>query len=588
MAITARDKHELEELFSELQPRHGGAKEDYFALLYLRRKFNVRPEEVAHQVAFGNTDYGVDAYYLDRPAKNLYLYQFKWSESHNLFKESMDRLISSGFPLIFGDSLGSRNQNDYLRFLKADLDEHREIIDRVYVHFVFKGDLDAAERSEGLAQRREDLENKIHLVHSFFGGRSVDLQVDFVSDRRLAPPSADKQVHKLPFSGDRVLSHENRALFIGLVPLLDLHRIHKSLGQKFFDRNIRSALSPENAPNRKLREAFIRMLLKEELSPEVFTFNHNGVTLAAERVVLEDGKLVLHVPRLLNGAQTLSTFREFLEKNDGHPNLREEGRLRSIRVLTKVVEDDPASDFVTQVTIANNQQNPVAPWTLRAMDRRQVDLADKFLEEARIFYSRQEGAFDNLSDEERQELGIEDPKDIRIRPFAQALLAVQGELDKMSRLTEVFENQTVYDSTFRECYLNSNVGNLILAYKVGLVLNTPMEAIRESAPQKYQTVVTRSRNAVWALLIQALFNDPKFSNDRDLYGGSLVKEAAFRDRLRKLANTRVWPILKHLFSMPAYQKKIEDGKYEFVRTKEFYRRAMAESADRFDWSKRSL
>jgi len=35
--------------------------------------------------------------------------------------------------------------------------------------------------------------------------------------------------------------------------------LSKALGQKFFDRNIRAALSPDNAPNKKIREAPDRM-----------------------------------------------------------------------------------------------------------------------------------------------------------------------------------------------------------------------------------------------------------------------------------------------------------------------------------------
>jgi hypothetical protein len=83
------------------------------------------------------------------------------------------------------------------------------------------------------------------------------------------------------------------------------------------------------------------------------------------------------------------------------------------------------------------------------MDNRQVDLADKFLSELGIFYSRQEGAFENLTDDEREELGIEDPKDLRIRPLAQTFLAVQGDVYNMAHLPDVFESQKLYQDTFR-------------------------------------------------------------------------------------------------------------------------------------------
>ena len=76
------------------------------------------------------------------------------------------------------------------------------------------------------------------------------------------------------------------------------------------------------------------------------------------------------------------------------------------------------------------------------MDQTQSDLWDKFRDDVGIFYSRQEGAFSNLSEDEKQEMGIDDSKDIRIRPLAQTFLAAQGEIDKMSRLPDVFESKS--------------------------------------------------------------------------------------------------------------------------------------------------
>lgn len=169
---------------------------------------------------------------------------------------------------------------------------------------------------------------------------------------------------------------------VGFVRLMDLYAIYKALGQQFFDRNIRATLSPDNAPNKKIREALERIVLKEVEEPSIFVFRHNGVTLAAERVVLAGDEATLHVPRLLNGAQTISSVAKFLETHaDNALLLKNRERLNAITVMAKIVEDDPSGEFVTQVTISNNQQNPVHPWALRALDRCQVDLADKFRDE---------------------------------------------------------------------------------------------------------------------------------------------------------------------------------------------------------------
>src|SRR5262249_32942257 len=145
---------------------------------YLQRKFKCEASVIAHQIAFGNNDYGPEAYYIDREARNLHLYQFKWSENHNLFKESMERLAKSGMERIFGDPLQDPHQNEFLRALRADLYESQELIDRVYMQFIFKGNLDAAENSAGLSERRESLENKKFLLERYFRNRPVTLIVE--------------------------------------------------------------------------------------------------------------------------------------------------------------------------------------------------------------------------------------------------------------------------------------------------------------------------------------------------------------------------------------------------------------------------
>ena len=323
MPIKTIDQQRLDSLYAEHHGRYGGRKEDYFALLYLTRKFKVDVDEVAHQVAFGGNDYGIDSYFFDRDARNLYLFQFKWSEDHGQFKGSMERLAKDGLARIFGSTNQDPGQNDVLSYLKKDLREHRELINRVYIHFVFKGDVDAAERSEGLSNRLEDIGNKAHLVTHFFG-RDVELQPDFIADKpgHKGPPPAQSYLVHLRESG--TATHEGRTMRVGFMPLMELYGIFKALGQKFFDRNIRAALSPDNAPNKKIREALDRIVLKEAEEPSIFVFRHNGVTLAAERVRIADGEMTLHVPRLLNGAQTVSSVARFLEEKRGQPAVAEE------------------------------------------------------------------------------------------------------------------------------------------------------------------------------------------------------------------------------------------------------------------------
>lgn len=593
MPITKHDKQALDQLYSDWSGTYKGRTEDYFALLYLTKKFNCEVEDIANEVCFGGCDYGIDAYHIDRGARNLYLFQFKWSENHNLFKESMERLAKDGLERVFGTPLADPNQNEMLNTLRAELYECKSLIDRVLVHFVFKGDVEATENSEGLAYRRENLENKSHLLHSFFGRTDVELTVEFISDRRQPPTVRPAESHSISFTNSSCIRSDDgkREMHVGFVPMMDLYRIYLSLGQRFLDRNIRSGLSADNPPNRKIREALTDIVLKQKSPPDVFSFNHNGITLAAEQLHVIDGRAVVNVPRLLNGAQTITSVARFLQDNEGHPALANGApALESIRLLAKIVIDDPSSDFVMQVTICNNRQNPVAAWNLRANDKIQCDLQDRLKEQVGVFYSRLENAFRNYSADELEEMGY-DPtvqRDMRIRPLAQTLLAIQGEIARMTQLPEVFENQRHYDDTFRESYLHCDARKIVLAYKVGLVLKDPIQKLEEIASQKIRYAVSKARNLIWALTIQALFNDPRLSDLLDEFGTRLRKETAFREHLRKVASSRLLPILREVLAKPEHAERMSNEKYDFLRTKEIFNQCKDAAYDKFSWTKKSL
>ena len=591
MPITNHDKQELDQIHSDFFDRYGGCKEDYFACMYLARKFRCSVPDVAHRIAFGGKDYGLDAYFIEPDAKNLYLYQFKWSENHNLFKDSLDRLAKDGMNRIFGNSLADSEANELLNTLRAELHEYRSAIKHVEIHFVYKGDLDAAEESAGLRSRRENLENKVPLVHSFFSDPDIDLSVHFVSDVR--KPQARKPVESYKITFSKHVSVEtqddHKLMYVGFLPLMDLHRIYKTLGERFLDRNIRFGLSIDNAPNTKIREALAEIVLKQKASPDVFAFNHNGVTLAAEQVTFEDGHAIIKVPRLLNGAQTVTSVDRFLTDNESNLALAGNAAvLESIKVLAKIIEDDPFSDFVTGVTICNNRQNPVEPWNLRANDRIQCDLHDKLREEAKVFYSRQQNSFSNFSVEDLEKMGVDTARDIRIRPLAQTFLAVQGEIGKMSKLPEVFENQKWYEETFRESYLQCDQRSIVIAYKVHLVLKDPMQRLEERASQKLALAFSKARNLVWALLIQGILNDPRLPELLEDYGSSLRKETAFREYLKTLASSKLFLILREVIGSEEHKERIETERYDFLRTKDIFNQCKNVAADKFGWVKKSL
>ena len=79
----------IDQAYSDLRSICGGVREDYFGLLYLEKEHGVPREKAVNQVAFGGNDYGLDGFHFDEQRRNLYLFQFKYSDSHSQDRKSV-------------------------------------------------------------------------------------------------------------------------------------------------------------------------------------------------------------------------------------------------------------------------------------------------------------------------------------------------------------------------------------------------------------------------------------------------------------------------------------------------------------------
>ena len=293
----------IDQAYSDLKATCGGVRNDYFALIYLEREFQVERDDAVACVAFGGNDYGIDGFHFDEAKRNLYLFQFKYSDSFTQFKPSFRRLIDAGMERIFAASDQDPHMNPLLQQIKSCLTENEAVIEQVLIHFVFNGDPAEAERSPVLDKLRENLENKKYLIDQRFG-RPVTLVVEFRSgrSRRVAGASHVRKTRTYRIHFEEPLTRtgpDGGILTVGFLRLMDLHRIYEDMGQRLFDRNIRAALSGEQAVNRSLAQSFKRIVLDGSEPASVFAFNHNGVTLFAEALRPQDGVYRITEPRLL-------------------------------------------------------------------------------------------------------------------------------------------------------------------------------------------------------------------------------------------------------------------------------------------------
>ena len=582
----------IDQAYADLRSTCGGVREDYFGLLYLEKEHKVPREKAVNQIAFGGNDYGFDGFHFDEQRRNLYLFQFKYSNSHTQFKGSLQRLIEDGVERIFLSPNKDDAKNQILLQLRSCLIENRAMIDQICFRFVFTGDPEEAERSKVLDKLREDLENKKYLVDQFFGERKVGFVVEFRSSSGVVNPVRDLRqstTFDVPLTDLVVVDGPvGQKMFVGFIRLVDLNRMHQDLGPRFFDSNIRYGLGEGEAVNRAISNTLKQIVLDQSEHPGVFVFNHNGITLYAERVEMLDGLCRLRAPRLLNGAQTVTTTAGFREKNKDNPKL-ESGKaaFESIRVLCKIITQADQK-FVTRVTINNNRQNPVEPWNLHANDLIQLELQDKFRSDLGLYYERQENAFDQLSPEDLDEYGIkEDFRAIQMLKLTQTFLLTDGLISRLSDMRRIFEEDRTYEQVFRQGRLKADSRLILLCYKVQFNLRKFAQEIEQKGQNKY-AFIHRSRNLLWALLCQGLLNHEKIESLAENHGTTMSVALEYKEELSWLATARVRLLLADLMQDRDYIHKVQEGNLSFLRSDRAFEKCMDIAHKKWRWVTKKL
>jgi hypothetical protein len=483
---------------------------------------------------------GIDAVGFDAERRHLRLCVYRTQVSTGPLAVALREAAETGLPMLFDPSVELAGAARAARSLISF--EHARI-DQVLFEVVFHGDLASIEKSASLDDAREQLESRRHQLDAVLLGPPRPLMVRFhealtgqTSAGNLQPARAfELEVGPVVTTAMAADGRDPR-LTLGFVSLYDLHLVHESMKKRLFERNIRMGLGEEHPSNRAIRRTLESIVLEGRRSPDAFVFHHNGVTISAQRAeALEDGRLRVVEPRVLNGAQTITTFSRFMaEKVTAEVRTLRLQTLKAIRVPLRLVTDaSPAQ--VVEITLDTNRQTPVEPWNLRASDPVQLELQDKFREELKLNYERQEGATDAFGLEDEAE--FVGGKPIGMRKLAMALLAMQGEVSRMHRLAEVFESQNLYTETFPRRLLEVDARRMVLAYKVQSRLPRVMKELVEKNGS-LEVIRPAGRNLVWALVLQVLFNGDGIEDFLEEHGRSLDVKNAFTEGLLR-ASERV-------------------------------------------------
>lgn len=217
----------------------------------------------------------------------------------------------------------------------------------------------------------------------------------------------------------------------------------------------------------------------------------------------------------------------------------------------------------------------------------QLQLADRFREELGLFYERQENAFAHFSDEELREKGLQAGGAIELVRLAQTFLVTDGSIDKLSRMTEVFENDRSYEQIFMTSRLNADFRAICLCYKVQFKLRLLVQCIVERGQNRY-AYVPRARPLLWALMCQGMLNSPEFDEYAEKFGNDLRHPQGLMDWWYNLAANSCRLIFRDLVKLPENEGRVREGNFSFLRTNATFERAMEIARKRNRWVHRRL
>lgn len=252
------------------------------------------------------------------------------------------------------------------------------------------------------------------------------------------------------------MSTEKGEMLIGFCSLNEIYQHHRMLGeiygvepnQVMVSSNIRTYLGGNTHTNSSLIEAFQDM--ERNKNPlDDFPFLHNGMTLTGDSVKIRKNRqggceVLIDRPKIINGAQSLFTYEEYVTKSKNPVNPQ---------VLVKVIVPSTASSgFLVRVTMANNRQNPVFSYHLRAADDAQFHIFQA-MQALEVSYVYKSGMRGSKSKTRKLEL--------RMRPdLARTLFLLDGKIGDARSPDLLFDREALYQQYFG--YLSKHLEESVL------------------------------------------------------------------------------------------------------------------------------
>jgi hypothetical protein len=362
--------HELREHFPKL-------KDDELFLVWFLRAFITESEDEAVKSLTGiSRDKGIDAVFIDEPARIVFIIQSKYRQKFNEKQETRQDVMQ--FAQLAGVLYGEHVE--FSNFIKSidtavrkRLEEARErLLKRKYrlqLYYVSPGKISKTMRDEAYHTVR--CQDSSASFDAFDGKRLIFLLRDYLDGVAPPVPSLDLEIET--GQGVRVTGILNRfdaktEIESWVFPMSgeSVGQLYEFAGVRLFARNVRGYLG-----NSDINHGMDTTIEKE---PQFFWYYNNGITIVCDRAeqITSRGRGILRVdnPQIINGQQTTRTL---------HRNLPQSAKasvvVRVIRVPRDKHEQSNGFDaLVSRIVAATNWQNQIRQSDLMSNDRRQIEI----------------------------------------------------------------------------------------------------------------------------------------------------------------------------------------------------------------------
>ena len=411
-----------------------------------------------------NKDLGVDAVYIDRDEKQIYLLNFKFREkfitANKKPKHSEIRSAESFLNIVtsleeYNGFIKREDKKDYQKTLDK-IDEIRELMieDSSYNIILYMVTNDKSKVDENDPGARPFLKR----YENFLQLRDFNL-LNIMDHLSLQSPENEARLRiKNRMILEHNVSYTTTKSYVIELNLVNLIRIASSddtlrketkieeledldwLNSLTLDFNLLFENVREYLGNNKINKKIIKTLSEE---PSNFFLYNNGVTIVAEEIsskpniIDESTELILKNYQIVNGGQTLRSIFKYKTENKVEDII---SNLVSASVIVRLLVTSKNEELTNKISEYTNSQNPIKEIDLRSVDKIQLAIEQR-LDQEGIRYDRKRGSGKEFSKKYDYIISME--------KLGQVLFAYEGRPESAANSKAViFSNY--YDTIFNE------------------------------------------------------------------------------------------------------------------------------------------